>query len=268
MFWMPPDVEDWRYDTVQFKASHNSYARDAPLTGQMVFETTHPWWHGCRGLELDLRQSPSDHQVWSVDHDRFDPNRLFDRYLRRLELWSDRHPNHDPILLTLDLKKVYSNQGDFPGDLDAYLDTHFDTDRLLSPADVRTAAGVSWPTLGELRGRFLFCLSGSKGHKQAYASSGTDPLCFADGDVPVPLADRPFELPDDGRLFLNVYMGAWKERLDRLEQLCALPGFVVRAYYVNTDNWLSAQSAGVNIMATDEITHPKAFLNRLSPFHR
>lgn len=268
MFWMPPDVRPWSYDTVQFKASHNSYARQAPLVAQLVYEASHPHWHGCRGLELDLRQSPSDHQVWSVDHDRFDPNRPFDLYLKRLVLWSDRHPLHDPILLTLDLKKVYSSQGDFPDAFDDYLETHFATDRLVTPADLDAGGTVSWPTLGTLRGRFLFCLSGDKKHKANYAGSGPGRLCFADGDVPVPVGSRPFELPSDGQLFLNVYMGAWKERLDRLAELCALPGFVVRAYYVNTDSWLGAVTAGVNVLATDELTHPKTFLNGLSPFHR
>ena len=48
-----------RYHQASHKASHNSYEREEiPVATQLAFNGRKPHDAGCRGLELDIMQSP------------------------------------------------------------------------------------------------------------------------------------------------------------------------------------------------------------------
>jgi hypothetical protein len=117
----------------------------------------------CRGLELDLCESPNL-PMWAVDHDRYRPDadRQLTEHLRHLRLWSDLHPGHDVITISVDLEERARSLRQFPRYLDATIDEHLGRDRLFTPRDLTgdasslvAGAAAGWPTLGDLAGRFI-----------------------------------------------------------------------------------------------------------------
>jgi len=101
----------------------------------------------------------------------------FKQALQELTTWSDAHPRHLPILITMNAKDVgASDEVDFARPLrfdreafdswDAEIREVLPRQKLLTPDDVRgefdtlenAVQSHAWPTLGESRGRFLFIL--------------------------------------------------------------------------------------------------------------
>ncbi|MDY7100910.1 MAG: Ca2+-dependent phosphoinositide-specific phospholipase C [Actinomycetota bacterium] len=260
---MADETDDLRYDEAIRKVSHNSYARDErPLTEQLAWDRHEPHDGGCRGLELDLCESPNL-PMWAIDHDgwRPDADHQLAAYLRHLRRWSELEAGHHVVTVTLDLKPPVRNPARFATYLDATLAEHLGADRLYTPAELRGGAtslvagatATGWPTLGELRGRFVLCLSGDEDAKRAYLDAEGDRLCFADQRVRRS-HHRPSTTGGD-RVFFNVNATeswAWDRRVARW--FAPQPGFVTRAYVVNSpDLWDRAIAAGVNLIATDKV---------------
>lgn len=254
--------DGWRYDEVMFKASHNSYERDEkPISEQLSWSARNPWQAGCRGLELDLHESPFL-WLWSVHHSGSYTGRTdmqLGEYLHHLRRWSMLHTGHDVVTVTLDLKSSTRDARQFPRYLDLLVDECLGRDLLFTPAGLQgdaaslvDGARSGWPTLGQLRGRFVLCLSGDERTKRAYARSGTDRRCFADMDV---REGDPRPDPTDGdRVFFNVDVTADWDWTGLLRELSGRPGFVCRAYVVNDASlWARVQSTGANIVTTDKV---------------
>ncbi|MGD9705175.1 MAG: Ca2+-dependent phosphoinositide-specific phospholipase C [Acidimicrobiia bacterium] len=256
------------FHLVKFKASHNSFERDErPVTEQLVWSDRQPHQAGCRGLELDLRESPNLWS-WSVHHDEYQGrvDAQLVEYLRHLRTWSLFEPRHDVITITLDVKAQARNRRQFPRYLDATIEEFLGRDRLFSPAAlmgsadslVAGAMASGWPALDELRDRFILVLSGDEPTKASYASSSRDRLCFADqrlrdGD-PLP------SLTEGDRVFFNLNATedwAWS---DPLHWFAGQQGFITRAYVANSaDLWDRLLAADVNILSTDKVrNHPWA----------
>jgi Phosphoinositide phospholipase C, Ca2+-dependent len=256
-----PATHPASYHEVAFKASHNSYARkEQPITEQIPFDRAEPEQAGCRGLELDIAPSETVRR-WSVAHSsKYKPEApQLRRCLRHLSQWSDNNPGHDVITLTLDIKRVPAELGRFPRLLDDYIARDLDPAMLFSPSELLgdhdtllEAIPGSWPTLGDLTGRFVICLSGAETAKKRYAESSPDRLCFADRKIS---PNRELPMRDlEWRVFLNIDMGAWLPRLDKLRDIATQYPFVKRAYFVNEEpRWNAARSARLNIIATDKI---------------
>jgi hypothetical protein len=106
--------------------------------------------------------------------------------LQQLKKWSSAHPDHVPILITLDAE---DDEISMPGSatplkfdtaafdaLDAEILSVFSRSELITPDQVqgsyptlRTAVlQHGWPTLGEARGKFLFALDEDDGKRKAY----------------------------------------------------------------------------------------------------
>jgi len=256
------------FHLVKFKASHNSFERDErPVTEQLLWNGRQPHEAGCRGLELDLRESPNL-WLWSVDHDEYlgRADAQLTEYLRHLRTWSGFNPGHDVITITVDVKAPTRNRRQFPRYLDATIEEFLGRERVFTPADlmgsapslVAGAMATGWPTLEELRGRFVLVLSGDEPTKASYARSGRGRLCFADqrlgaGD-PLP------SLTGGDRVFFNLNATetwAWTERL---QWFARQRGFITRAYVANSaDLWDRLLAADVNILSTDKVrNHPWA----------
>lgn len=96
--------------------------------------------------------------------------------LQELKIWSKAHPDHVPILVTMNAK---DDEIPFPGSvtplkfdtaafdaLDAEILSVFSRDEIVTPDEVQGAAPTlreavlqhGWPTLGETRGKFVFAL--------------------------------------------------------------------------------------------------------------
>ena len=256
------------FHTVKFKASHNSFERDErPVTEQLVWSRSQPYQAGCRGLELDLRESPNLWS-WSVHHDEFQGrvDAQLVEYLRHLRTWSRFDPRHDVITIFLDLKAQARNRRQFPRYLDAVIEEFLGCDRLYTPAELMGAASSlvggamasGWPTLEALRGRFILVLSGDEPTKASYVSSGRNRLCFADQRLRD--GDSLPSLTDGDRVFFNLNATedwAWREPLRWFSRQ---QGFITRAYVANSaDIWNRLLTADVNILATDKVrNHPWA----------
>lgn len=164
---------------------------------------------GLRLLELDFYADPDGglyadppvlKQLAQGDPQPFDPADLkqpgfkvihiqgYDIYTHCLELraclselrdWSDAHPGHSLITVTLNVKedRVFEDLPVPPkfdagllDDVDRLLLQEFGRQRLLSPDDVRGVAATlrdavltnGWPSLGDVRGRFMFVLDEGK----------------------------------------------------------------------------------------------------------
>jgi hypothetical protein len=256
-----------RYNQVVFKASHNSYQRaEQPITKQIPFDTEKPHQCGCRGLELDIRPN-DDATEWSVGHFggyEAEEEKQLRHYLGILDAWSVENPEHDVITVHLDLKGVPEDLGAFPAGLDAYITSVMDRDRIFTAGELlgdhenlREASRAGWPTLGELEGKFILCLSGNEDGKRSYAT--TDPgarVCFADR-----LLGTDEDLPEEDlkhRVFLNVAMGEWMRTLPRLGELAQDESLVIRAFFASQpDWWNAARRYGVNVIGTDKVSQLK-----------
>ncbi len=256
---LSPATHSLRYDRVRFKASHNSYAKKIPLEEQLTFHHSHPHRRGFRGLELDVHQDRKG-CTWCVRHligdcSRVHRNRKKARrrgpdclghWFRELVDWSDANPGHDVITLTLDLKRIVRRET-FGEDFDELLtQSGLDKSRLFTPEELTGP----WPTLGELAGRFIACLSGFEGVKANYARQ-PGRLCFADRSL------GPGKRPkaNDPRLFLNYNWREFEVGQGNVFRRPRNRPFVVRAYNLRKDpalgSWDVAARKGVNIMSTD-----------------
>jgi len=255
------DYLDLAYSRAAFKASHNSYHKAEPLTTQIAWNPTDPSNGGCRGLELDIHRNRELNE-WSVSHTGgydAEPAKQLGHYLRLLREWAEVSPDHDPITVHLDIKnagKVTSGADA----LDKYIDSHLGSDRLFIPrallgssSDLVTQASAGWPTIRQLRGRFLFCLSGNEGWKRRYSQMQLGSrLCFSDlildADSPPPRANS------GSRVFLNLGDFPPLTLKTALRWISERPGFVSRVYNINSAGaWRRVQGQGANIIATDQV---------------
>ena len=264
------------YSQVRFKASHNSYARsELPVTDQLVRPpAVRPYQAGCRGLELDLIESDRLWH-WSDKHDgtyNGGVDGQLASYLRHLRLWSKRHAGHDVITITLDLKSKTKSLQDFAYHLDATIAEHLGEELLFTPGAlqgthkdlVAGAVANGWPSLDELSGTFILCLSGDEGTKKRYVGSRAR-LAFADRKIGVS-SSLPNQRTGD-RVFLNfdIAEGGWQAKV---RETANRPAFVSRVYLVNDEQtWARAVRARANLIATDKIrNHPWATVGPASLF--
>jgi hypothetical protein len=269
--------EQQPFNRLAFKASHNSYDQQSgpDLTAQLGFDPQQPGEWGCCGLELDLVQT-TDRREWEVRHvggwrpplgdpRRRDDTHALSHWLGQLRQWGEAaSTTHNPITVVLDLKEVRARNEQFADDLHGYLaECGFTPDCLFTPSDLwsRTPGAPDlvsaashpkgWPSLGDLRGRFILVLSGSVQQKRAYAKL-EDAWCFADRWVPRNV-DEPPDLSQDGRIFVNLdCAGRFGQRLN---WACRHPALFVRVYNVNSErDWREVRAGGANMLATDALT--------------
>ena len=273
---------DLKYNDVCFKASHNSYDRDESLAEQLTFHSADPSNAGCSGIELDIVQK-SDAWQWSVSHGgsySSDPDKQFSAYLKQVKSWMDQNPGHRVIEVHIDIKNTPMSNEQFPQQIDNYIQQVFtDRNRVFQPNAlignyddlVQGAQATSWPTLGELEGKIIFCFTGNETRKAIYAR--TDPkarLCFSD----IYQETNPPQYPDFNsgtRVFLNyhLYQKYYDEWFPQLQRIAKEQGFISRGYVLNSqDIWTKAQNAALNIMATDKVSGHSWAQNGDYPFRK
>lgn len=269
---------DLRYNEVSMKAAHNSYQRDETLVQQVEWSADKPYNGGCRALELDISQS-DDGEQWSVGHkESYDVHyRQLSQFLNELCVWSSKNRGHDVITLYLDLKHVV---GDFAQKLDDHIRDFLHVGVITSvycpwelmgdaPSLPAGAEMNGWPTIEQLRGRFILCLTGDKQAKELYAS--THPrgrLCFTDKDVNDTDKNDP---ESDSCVFYDynlffAHRETWKRVFQRL---AGSRKAILRGYVLNGEAlWNAALENGCHLLATDKISnHPWAKVGD-SPFVR
>ena len=252
-------LDPLRYDQVAFKASHNSIDR---LSGMPWSESidrqlagTGDLWEPCRALELDLVQEP-DRFEWTVKHGVNDDGPALRDVLDVIVAWAGRSENHGHPVVTihLDLKNDPMAHTDFARAIDQLLSSAFGAGRIYAPGAVmgphqdlvRGARAGGWATFAELRGFFVFCLSGAGERKMRYARHVSRArLCFADypGSRGAPRKGH--------RVFANLFVEAdgYRSNLARVKRH---PGFVARGYnIVHRRTWDISVEGGANILSGD-----------------
>ncbi|MDV6166883.1 phosphatidylinositol-specific phospholipase C1-like protein [Flavobacterium sp. DG1-102-2] len=109
----------------------------------------------------------------------------FEGCLQMLKKWSDEHPGHIPVFITLEPKDGYTNQfGTTPepftpqlfDEADAAIRANLGNDKLITPDMVRGKYATleeavlkgNWPTLKNAKGKFFFLLDDSKNKMKMY----------------------------------------------------------------------------------------------------
>ncbi|SKC20714.1 phosphatidylinositol-specific phospholipase C1-like protein [Dyadobacter psychrophilus] len=103
--------------------------------------------------------------------------------LQGLKAWSDAHPDHTPVYITLEVKGKIATDGKTEGitakdfdNLDEILLEHLGERHILTPDQVRgkfeslesAVLHDNWPTLKEAKGKFLFVLDDSGSKRDMY----------------------------------------------------------------------------------------------------
>jgi hypothetical protein len=262
LYVLQPDMDSVLYNQVSMKASHNSYQRNETITQQITWDSVRHYDCGCGGIELDISQSDEGND-WSVGHKAsYDKHyRQLSQFLSDLQVWSNQNAGHDVITLYLDLKHVPDkNLTTFPADLDSYIRERLTP--IYSPAAIigeedNLKAGAlenGWASLGDLKGKFIICVTGSGDLKAAYAANQPkERLCFADKDI-----DADGTPDDNERIFFNfhIFHSDRDKWMKTFRDNSGKPNVIIRAYEANSaDNWGDCLSSGCNLIATNEISN-------------
>ncbi|MDJ0767744.1 MAG: Ca2+-dependent phosphoinositide-specific phospholipase C [Ilumatobacter sp.] len=257
--------DDLRYDDVRQKSIHNTFQRTEGIYDQIVY------WR-VRSLEADIHTSHifddpetgGDFDEWFVYHNTFDMGSSVHTLHDFLRVCVGAHralPDHEAITLFLDIKDGFPSRitsAHSRARFDALLDHHLG-EHLYTPADLmkrdpdagslrEVVQGVGWPTLGELRGKFIVILTGSEHQLSNYVSSReepTDRLAFLSG-----YAESKRDIGrDDGLVVYNM-----SREYVHLAAEVGRQGFLSRAYYIDDrDAWEEAEAARCHHIATDMV---------------
>jgi hypothetical protein len=172
-----------------------------------------------KGLDLAPGQEPYDpdgemlkpgYKVLHVpDYDFRTDSYTLEALLKKLRAWSESHPDHYPVFITLEAKGGGAGR---PGmtatepltveafdELDQCLKEHLGEEHLITPDDVRghyatleeAVLAGNWPTVAAAKGKYLFVLD-DKGAKRATYMEGQPSLkgrvMFANADPGTPEA--------------------------------------------------------------------------------
>lgn len=106
--------------------------------------------------------------------------------LKDLKKWSDRHPDHDPVFITLEPKDGKANQfgtesehytSQLFDDLDHELKKYLGKEKIITPDDIRgsyktlneAVLNKNWPKVKEAKGKFLFVMDNNGENRDLYA---------------------------------------------------------------------------------------------------
>ncbi|RLJ31470.1 calcium-dependent phosphoinositide phospholipase C [Chryseobacterium sp. 7] len=106
--------------------------------------------------------------------------------LKDLKKWSDQHPDHDPVFITLEPKDGKTNQfGTEPehytpklfDDLDNELKKFLGKDKIITPDDIRgsyetlndAVLNKNWPKVKDVKGKFLFVMDNNGENRDLYS---------------------------------------------------------------------------------------------------
>lgn len=272
-----------RYDQIQQRSIHNAYQKAEQLIDQLLV-------HHVRTMELDLHRwgqagcPETPGPDWGIYHTIGEAGNNVCKLSEALRLLRSFHradPNHDVITIHLELKSRGSFEAvgtlDTHGadELDAVLQRFLGRDKIFTPADLlaanpgagtlqqaaRPRAGGGWPTVDELRGRFILVVHGeSELDTYATAANASARMCFLMREphvvgvrAHIPELRLPAQLEivqqNPHVVFygevLPANAGPVRERF---------PGVIMRSLQADDpDTFGDAQAAGVNLVLTDQV---------------
>ena len=193
-------------------AGHNNFQESVISPGNGGFYRTLDF---TRAVELDVHSTNNPGTWnWNVRHigngnknncgygTTGDKN--FGICINDIKKWHLDHPNHDVIILFIDLKSDWNenNNNQTPYDLDQQLLSLVpNSDMIYKPKDILgtninsnsinmklSAQDNNWPSMGDLTGKLMFVLTGSSSRTAKYiAERGLDGIAFTAGKVKYPV---------------------------------------------------------------------------------
>jgi len=310
------DESTVRYNEVQWKAAHNSVERSETIFEQIEFMDGN-----CGAIELDFIIDPKSVNVlgtegehakmseeeiekyngwrFSVQHHlRYRENAaIMTDVFSGLKKWSIEHPDHTVLTVHLDMKQAHvGTDTDFVKQIDEAVVWGLGRDRLFTPGDlmkdacnlVEGAKKYGWPTLQELKNKFIIVITGAdampgglsshvRKRRQIYAS--TEPqnrMCFVDIDQRACSHhaglnnddfDNPYYKDQTDRVFLNIQLG--NHDWEKLGKETYKSGWMIsRLWKANNErDWIAARKAKIHLIATNQIrNHPWASISRKNRF--
>ena len=263
------------FDRLQQTTIHNAFTADLPLDPLLALD-------GVRSVEIDLHAGKRFHRamdrdwfVYHVDLPLLDLSSC-DRLTACLDQVASHHArvaSHAPITVFLDVKDPLVGGHD-AATLDALIGERFDRSTVFTPRDLLAAcpsattlhdavrAECGWPTIGALRGKMLFVLTGGDlCHASSpitgyvdYAKHAPSRLAFVAAGVTDSCAPGAGDGGDDV-VFFNIdfdHRDAVRSVLDSRA--------VARVYWGGLDGGLDAPEAwnavrelGAQFLATDRL---------------
>ena len=255
-----PRSSGLRYNQVQWKASHNSYAQKADMMTQL-----RDW--KIRSIEFDLHASKrklwrreaapaGDFLVYHAARDDFSNCRLLSECFEAVATFHREQPDHEVLTIFFDMQGV-GEEGHTKDDLYSLMRKKFPDGGIFTPGDLLsgcpgaqnlqeavTKAGCGWPLLDDLAGKIILVVSDGRDDIKAAGYDLQKDLLFlvAKGHDPKSLHADP------ALVFFN--MAGPNPFLTEVKKA----GFVSRSYWLNDkDSYLKAKSLGANHLATDRI---------------
>ncbi len=187
-----PTINCAKLNNVYRLAGHNTY--QTSVASSLYFSMFYT-----RVLELDAWSTNSSTTWnWGVAHTSSsnnnncrEGNQPFGICIDEIKRWHNDYPNHDVIILFIDLKSDWNySKGQTPADLDfRLLSLVPNPDMIYKPRDLignnfgnmRAAAQLNnWPSMGDLTGKFIFVLTGNGAIVSKYiAAMSLDAIAFS-----------------------------------------------------------------------------------------
>ncbi|MFD2601977.1 Ca2+-dependent phosphoinositide-specific phospholipase C [Flavobacterium suzhouense] len=279
--------DNLRYDQIMFKASHNSYERNETIGEQLTFHPDQPYNSGCLGLEFDIwRHSANYTPFQSIPESYFTVSHvtpgktILKKYLVELKNWHNwlANKNHYPVLITLDIKSKEGGYDGFNNEIDTYLKCYFDESLIFKPGElfeknrgydpnaslVDNIRNHGWPKIADMRGKFIFCLSGNKDWKTEYAKGVRQRFCFSDtGNLPSTDPNIVFFNAEVSGFIFPFINARMQQGLIDLQ----FKNFITRGYGANDATlWNLAKNLNFSEIATNAVrNHEWAEIHYTSP---
>jgi len=248
--------EDLRYNQVQQKASHNSYQRKEDVFTQLED-------FNIRAIEFDLHAAKAPAGDWLVYHtskDRFTHCRLLSDCYGQVARFHQLHPDHQAVTIFFDVEGL-GKPGRSKQDFYAQIENTFPPGSVLKPSALMSACpaaktlqesvtlpGCGWPGLAQIRGKFIFVISGGESDFRKPVYDPAQDYVFLVSGATTEQAMRQ----DPNLIFFNLpgahpFAGQAREA-----------GFVSRVYWIDTRaKYEKAMALGANILAGDNLDPQK-----------
>ncbi|WDF58228.1 Ca2+-dependent phosphoinositide-specific phospholipase C [Flavobacterium sp. KACC 22758] len=269
------ELKDRLYNQIQIKASHNSYVDVLPaLPTQLLFDPNDPAKDGCLGLELDIWRHSSKYVPYSsiqegyftVSHSNGRQIKL-KYFLDILKTWHEANKLHYPVFVTIDIKSKFGGYARFHEEIDTYLQQYFGDDKIFMPNAMMpdrkaglydNARVYGWHKIGDMLGKFIFCLSGNKGWKKRYSNTDIlDRRCFSDIDI------------DDEKDINNIVVYNMSKSKGLKYSYSGPSTRITRVYDVDKEkDWNDILRFNHSVIATNKVNDTKwAKVNNTSPIN-
>ena len=197
-----------RYNEVFWGATHNSYwvkraaGHELFATGTQERLLDQLFLDHARALEIDIHKIHKRKGEWAVYHTTKSKNSFFATlpdFLKQLQQFHYSQPKHEVVTVIFELKQILGKNFDkthTPADLDLILEEYFGK-LIFKPSDLMKrcphdttlcdcadSSPDIWPTINELRGKFIFVVLGNL-HVSIIGHGGAGWVTYANSPHPV-----------------------------------------------------------------------------------